>query len=148
MSIAARSEKRRPFQQARLNQILFRYFKFTAVTRIRLLTTHHPCRKHLDYSHCKSYLTSNYWSSALESIRTSSIRTHITVDSQPYSSPFKHYRVKIIQLTNNNGILHVTASGNICACVKLLVDGIFLMAKSCPEALSREIFWYTSVWPL
>ena len=36
-----------------------------------------------------------------------------------------------------------TASGNICACVKLLVDGIFVMAKSCPEALSREIFWHT-----
>ena len=37
----------------------------------------------------------------------------------------------------------VTASGNICACVKLLVDGIFVMAKSCPGALSREIFWHT-----
>ena len=36
-----------------------------------------------------------------------------------------------------------TASGNICACVKLLVEGIFVMAKSCPEALSREIFWHT-----
>ena len=37
----------------------------------------------------------------------------------------------------------VTASGNICACVKLLVDGIFVMAKSYTEALSREIFWHT-----
>ena len=36
-----------------------------------------------------------------------------------------------------------TASGNICACVKLLVDRIFVMSKSCPEALSREIFWHT-----
>ena len=40
-------------------------------------------------------------------------------------------------------LLFWTASGNICACVKLLVDGIFVMAKSCPEALSREIFWHT-----
>ena len=37
----------------------------------------------------------------------------------------------------------LTASGNICACVKLLVDGIFVMAKSCPEGLSGEIFWHT-----
>ena len=35
------------------------------------------------------------------------------------------------------------ASGNMFACVKLLVGGIFVMAKSCPEALSREIFWHT-----
>ena len=26
----------------------------------------------------------------------------------------------------------VTASVNICACVRLLVDGIFVMAKTCP----------------
>ena len=43
----------------------------------------------------------------------------------------------------HRNVISQTASGNICACVKLLVDGIFVMAKSCPEALSRESFWHT-----
>ena len=37
----------------------------------------------------------------------------------------------------------LAACSNICACVKLLVDWIFVMAESWPEALSREIFLHT-----
>ena len=37
----------------------------------------------------------------------------------------------------------LAACSNICACVKLLVDGIFVMVETWPEALSREIFLYT-----
>ena len=37
----------------------------------------------------------------------------------------------------------LAACSNICACVKLLVDWIFVMAESWPEALSLEIFLHT-----
>ena len=37
----------------------------------------------------------------------------------------------------------LAACSNICACVKLLVDGIFVIAESWPDALAREIFLHT-----
>ena len=37
----------------------------------------------------------------------------------------------------------LTASGNVCACVKLACWEQIVMAESCPEALSRENFLHT-----